>query len=337
MKSTLSMIVAIFLLCPSPSFAQYTHPAGEYLDGNRNTFVTKSHPKSAGTDFVISYPASWASLKGDRPNVMQKFVSEGGHGLESIAIGTIPLPLPTGYIATTQELEALLAPSELRQMLPADAIFVDAQSTRIEGDPAGIVEYILYIDRAGTTLLLHTWSIWFMSGNTLVHINFQVGGLAGMEADVAERMAAFKPLFTLVANSIVFPNKRVSTGNAPAASRDPQDHSTVYPYDGSSLLFLTAAVSMLITWGIGLTPPLIVRYILMKRPLDRKIATRIAASFSVLFFILFTVANGMLADGFIESKDIGRTGAVWVIIFFVSRWIMSRGTGSLAAQEKALA
>src|SRR5690606_7526327 len=113
--------------------------------------------------------------------------------------GTIPLPLPTGYIATTQELEALLAPSELRQMLPADAIFVDAQSTRIEGDPAGIVEYILYIDRAGTTLLLHTWSIWFMPGNTLVHINFQVGGLAGMEADVAERMAAFKPLFTLVA------------------------------------------------------------------------------------------------------------------------------------------
>jgi hypothetical protein len=55
--------------------------------------------------------------------------------------------------------------------------------------------------------LMQAWTLNFVYDKTMVQIQFSVGGLAGSEGEISRRMAAFQPLFMLMANSIVFPNK----------------------------------------------------------------------------------------------------------------------------------
>lgn len=298
--------------------AQGADPAREFLDGSRTTFSTKGHAKAKGVNFTIAYPNSWAAAEGERPNLVQKFVSKGGRGLEMVMIITKELPLPPGTVLAHEDLKELFVPSELRGMLPDGAVFVDARSTEIEAAPAGILEYTMRAERAGMTLLIHAWTLNFLSSNTIVQIQFQVGGPAGSERDVAQRMAQFKPLFTLMANSVVFPDKWTGAAETPGSNKATRQASSALPYDDPPLFILTLVVSFIVSWGLGLMPPLLIRYVFLRRPLSKKAASWVAAGFSAFFWMAFLVINSALGEK-------PGTGAVWIIIFFVARWIMSRG------------
>lgn len=313
--------IALLLAPSSQSLAQSTDVTREFLIGQRTTFSTKDHPKAKGVNFTISYPNSWAALEGIRPNIVQKFVSNSGKGLASAMILTKDLQLPPGTIVSEAELEDLFAPTELRGMVPSGAVFVDAKSTKIEGIPAGILEYTSRTERAGMEVEIHVWSLNFVTSDTLVQIFFQVGGLAGTEGDLSLRMAEFKPLFTLMANSIVLPEKWILTTDVSLNTASPPTNLQSLPFDDPPLLILTILVSFVITWSIGLAPPLLIRYAFMRRPLSKKAATWIALGFSVLFWFSFLLLNLAL------DQEPGR-GVVWVVVFFVSRWIMSRGYAS---------
>lgn len=82
-------------------------------------------------------------------------------------------------------------------------------------------------------------------------------------------------------------------------------------------LALSVAVSFIITWGLGLAPAFIARYAVYKGPLTKRAANWIAGISSLVFFFGFRVLNAAL-----EERG---NGAVWILIFFVSRWIMTRG------------
>lgn len=320
MVSRLIPLIAgfIFLLQPSPLLAQADAPAREFLDGSRTTFSTKGHPKAKGVNLTIAYPNSWAAAEGERPNIVQKFVSEGGRGLELAMIITKELPLPPGTVLTTEEAKELFTPSALREELPPGVVFVDARSTTIEAEPAGILECKMRTNRGGVELLMHAWMLNFLSGNTLVQVQFQVGGSAASEQDVARRMAKFKPLFSAMANSIVLPDKWIDATQAPVGIQATSQTSSSLPHEGPLLLILTLAVSLIVTWGVGLSPPLLVRYVFLRRPLSKKAASWIAAGFSAFFWMTFLVINSALGER-------PGTGVVWIIVFFVARWIMSRG------------
>lgn len=334
MVTRLALIALAFivLLQPSILLAQSAEPAREFLDGSRTTFSTKGHPKAKGVNFTVAYPNSWAAAEGERPNIVQKFVSEGGGGLEMAMIITKELPLPPGTVLTNDDLKELFAPSELRGMLPDGAVFVDALSTEIEATPAGILEYTMRADRAEMTLLIHAWTLNFVSGSTLVQVQFQVGGPAGVERDVVRQMATFKPLFTLMANSIVLPDKWTGASGTPVSGQATPQSSSSLPYDNPPLLALTLILSFIVTWGVGLTPPLLIRYVFLRRPLSKKAASWVAASFSAFFWMAFLVINSALGEK-------PGTGVVWIIMFFVARWIMSRGyaLGSEAVDVNASA
>jgi len=77
---------------------------------------------------------------------------------------------------------------------------------------------------------------------------------------------------------------------------------------------LVLVLSLLITWGIGLTPPLLVRFVLMRRPIGKGWAISIVAFFWVFNIVLFTA----LAS---QSKFHGAL----VIVAFVSYAIMRKG------------
>lgn len=50
---------------------------------------------------------------------------------------------------------------------------------------------------------------------------------------------------------------------------------------------ISIALSIVITWGIGLTPPLLIRYVFLKKPIAKKPAIIIASVFWFINLVLF--------------------------------------------------
>lgn len=180
----------------------------EFVAGNRANFSTAAHPKSNGVNMVLSYPNTWLAMEGERPHIVQKFVSDGGKGLEMATIVANTLPVPAGTVISENELREIFMPAEIKGMMPSGATFIDAKSTSIEGLPAGILEYSVRQDRAGIPINARFISYVFIYGTTMVQLQCSVstGQLAPL-AVLARKMDDFKPLFSLIANSIVLQDR----------------------------------------------------------------------------------------------------------------------------------
>lgn len=79
--------------------------------------------------------------------------------------------------------------------------------------------------------------------------------------------------------------------------------------DGASVF-----VSFLITWSIGLLPPVFIRYAFVKHPLAKWPAIAICALFWVINILLFTALGS-------QSK----THTALLLVAFVSYWIFRLG------------
>lgn len=207
MRKTLALIILLALLPFTAAFA-VTPDAKEFTSGNRTKFSTAGHPKSKGINMVLSYPNSWLAQEGERPNIVQKFFSEGGHGLEGAIIITKNLALPPGTVISENELMEFFTPAEMKTMVPPGAKFIQAKPTKIENIPAGILEYSMRQERAGLTIDSQFISYIFIYGTTMVQLQCVVStGQATSPAVLAKKMDDFKPLFFLMANSIVLQDK----------------------------------------------------------------------------------------------------------------------------------
>lgn len=85
----------------------------------------------------------------------------------------------------------------------------------------------------------------------------------------------------------------------------------------------TIIVSFVITWSIGLLPPVLIRYVFLKRPLAKWPAIGTCALFWALNIVLFTAMG---------SKS--KTHSALALIAFVSYWILRQGTAAKTEQEE---
>ena len=83
-------------------------------------------------------------------------------------------------------------------------------------------------------------------------------------------------------------------------------------------MIIALVISFVITWVVGLAPALLVRYAFYRRPLTRKAANWIAATSSIFFWFAFLLLRS-------AAGEKPGSGIVWVLMFFVSRWIMTSG------------
>lgn len=72
-------------------------------------------------------------------------------------------------------------------------------------------------------------------------------------------------------------------------------------------------LSMVITWTIGLTPPLLTRYIVVRGPLSKWPAVGVCA---LLFFVNMII--------FISLGSQSKTHSVLYVIAFASYWLLRR-------------
>jgi hypothetical protein len=76
---------------------------------------------------------------------------------------------------------------------------------------------------------------------------------------------------------------------------------------------LNIVASIILTWVIGLAPPLVIRYAILKRPMNKWPAIGTCASFWILNVILFTALGS-------QSK----THAALGLVAFASYWLLRK-------------
>src|SRR5688500_10424351 len=113
----------------------------------------------------------------------------------------------------------------------------------------------------------------FISGKTIVQLQFGVQGSTGPANDVFRSLAAYKTLCSLIDNSIVLPDEWPSGAETPTNTTMPASTTSARSYGGYQLSTLNAVANLVITWGLGITPPLLIRYVLVRRPLSKRAAS----------------------------------------------------------------
>jgi hypothetical protein len=84
-------------------------------------------------------------------------------------------------------------------------------------------------------------------------------------------------------------------------------------------------VSFLLTWGIGLTPPLLIRYAILRRPLLNKFsAGAIAGGFLIVNIVIFTALG---------SKS--KTNGALMLVCFASYYILRQGAARYAGASQS--
>ena len=179
--------------------------AKEFINGKFIRFSTKGHPKSKEASFTMKYPSTWMAQEGDRPNMVQRFISGNKNGVAFALISTKSIPIDEPL--TQNELQEVFSPEMLKKFVPDGGKFLNAKSTKIEGEPAGIVEYRLREERAGRGIDIQTLKLTFFQKRTLIFVSFSVAAPASSSGDLAKQYAALYPLFFQMMNSIVFDDK----------------------------------------------------------------------------------------------------------------------------------
>ena len=93
---------------------------------------------------------------------------------------------------------------------------------------------------------------------------------------------------------------------------------------------MNLVLSAVLTWAIGLTPPLVIRFALLRRPLSKAGACVVAACFLVANLVVF-VALGS------ESKTHGALFLVALASYAILRAGAKRHVGKAYASRRALA
>lgn len=182
-----------------------TQDSANFASGNFERFSTKDHAKSNGLAISLKYPKGWVAKEGERPHIVQKFISGGGGAMATMLFRPLPLPpsLPQGSKPPRHIVEKWFTPEALKETLPADATFIAAKSTKIDGLPAGIIEYAIRMETAGGILESRVIEFVFVCETTSIQIACSVSSNEEQKHSLADRMAEYLPVFNHIANSIV--------------------------------------------------------------------------------------------------------------------------------------
>ncbi|HWW77753.1 MAG TPA: hypothetical protein VNZ44_20280, partial [Pyrinomonadaceae bacterium] len=194
---------------PSPIFETLLtyqfmgRPAEEFAHGYKRVFRTGGHPKAKGVDFQISYPASWRQSEGERPNIIQRFVSENGRGSEMAMLMVKDLPAPPGHKITQADLDDLFSENELRGMVPAGGRLIAAKPIVLDGQKGGMVVFEQTLQRLDLSMTMRGMYFVTVWAGKMVSVQCMVYMRPGSDTDMQGRFGRFEPVFRLIGNSFV--------------------------------------------------------------------------------------------------------------------------------------
>ena len=178
-------------------------PMEEFTLGYNRVFRTKNHPKAKNVDFQVRYPISWRPEEGERPNIIQKFTSENGRGLEGFSLMVMDIPLPPDYTITEQDLDDFFVESELKGMVPEGGKFISAKPIVLDKHKGAMILCDSTVQRVDMTITTRILMFITIYEKKMIWINCFVSALPGEESELQERFNRFEPLFKMIANSFI--------------------------------------------------------------------------------------------------------------------------------------
>jgi len=178
-------------------------PTEEFTKGYTRVFRTKEHLKAKGCDFQISYPASWMAKEGERPNIIQKFISQNGHGLEVVILMVKDIQLPSGYKVSQKELDEFFTENELGEMVPQGAKVISAKPIVLDNHKGGMIIFDQTLQRLDMTINMRNLHFITISSNKIIFVQCMVSSLSEKETELDKHFNRFEPLFKLIANRFV--------------------------------------------------------------------------------------------------------------------------------------
>lgn len=295
MKNAIILAFAIFIgIYPCVGFSQ-TLENREVTAIPNNDWQTF---RSEDAHFRFIYPPSWVSKTPRGENV--KALVSGGEGGSNCNV--VVKPLPRGYSESDFWGEA--APED---MTPPNSSLLNSGATYLNNKKAMMAVYDTAYKAMDIAVDLRFLMIMAVENNAMYAIT------CGGQADTFE---ASQETFNSIIRSFVF-ETWTDPSNSPVNNEDMSTNDLIFDAVDTGeygLLSMFLAFSFALTWGIGLTPPLLIRYAFYRRPLNKWPAIGYCALLFCVNIVIFTALGS-------ESK----THSALVIIAFVSYYILKNG------------
>jgi len=253
-------------------------------------YFTEGHPKAKGFRVKIKYPSDWRIAEGERPSIVQKFVEKRSGGIMRMAALCVKeLPPEVSGLPEKELQEAIRSGSkddDFKEFLPPGANLTKGVVTAYDGIPGVLLIYTLQQDIAGLRFEIHNVQHMVFHYGRCLALVCAVGGSPG-----AERLATLfresQPLFQMMGVHIILLDKSVTPQNL-----------TVPPTKArvEDLGLEDIVLSILLTWLIGLTPPLLIRFVIVRRALQKGWTWALVVCFWFVNISIF-VALGSLNKG----------------------------------------
>ena len=186
----------------------YTNkPAQEFLEGYKYKYVSNGSGKAKGVGFSIEYPKTWMHEEGNRPNIVQKFVSERGQGLQVFLVLIKNVPLQPGEVITEQDILEILNPNDIQDFIPANGVHLSSGKLTLENLPGFWVHFKVNMSRARTTGDMEAIMYTIFYEDKMIMLQGQIMTTVNGEPRHQGEFAKYEQLFDLMANSLVIPSK----------------------------------------------------------------------------------------------------------------------------------
>ena len=182
------------------------NPEREFLDGYKYKYSTNGAGKAKGVAFSIESPKTWVAKEGDRPNIVQKFVSENGRGLELLLVLIKEVPLQPGETIKEKDVLEILNPKDIQDFIPDGGVYINSGKLTLENLPGFWVHFKMDMARVKSTVGMEIIMYTIFYKNKMIQI--QGGVMTSINGEPAERggLKKYEKLFDVMANSFVISN-----------------------------------------------------------------------------------------------------------------------------------
>lgn len=185
---------------------QYNNrPNQEMLDGFYNTFSSKGLSKAKGIEVTLKLPKSWQQQEASRPNIVKKWISQNGTGIDSIMLMVKNLPETN---ISLNDIKMLYTTGEINETVPKGMIVLD------RGDPIVVDRLPGYWYRIGgemQRLDIHLYLEQVMYTvfykDKIISIQCGSANESTKKSEVQLRVNKVIPLCKSIANSLVVQNR----------------------------------------------------------------------------------------------------------------------------------
>lgn len=292
----------------SPPGVAVAATAKTLLSGEWQEYNLKDHPKAQNLDVTLRLPQAWKAEEGERPHIVQKFSGKIQGGISpfcSVFVQSMP---PWAGLLLQGEIGGAVLAENLKDMLPAGALLIDSGQTKLDGEPGVWLKYSYELESNGSRWRMYMLQYMVPCRGRMIVLNCGVKGFADDDA-LKDAFASHQPVFQMIANSLIINEKWTANSSKSFGSLMADAFG---PYWQLALLLVGV-----LTLGMGLLAPLLIRFVLLRHPIARGSA--------IFYTVNFLIFNAPIAL-FTGYDRLLETWGALLVTGFVPYGILRRGT-----------